>query len=117
MRPGLALVLALASALPGCFTPDAERAAALIGGRPVCSGPPGDGVVYLSVAQVERPVGDRSLNQDLWEMVNEQVIDSDQRALLARNGFRAGRVGGSPPPALHRLICSESSCKVKPLGI
>ncbi len=111
MRPGLAVVLVLVSvSLPGCWTPDADRSDTLVGTRRLFSGPTGDDVVYLSVALVERPVGDKSLNFDLWEMVNEQVVDSDQRTQLARNGFRIGRVGGLPPPALHSMICSERSC-------
>ena len=118
MRPGLALVLALVSAsLPGCFTPDAERAVALFGPKRLFSGPTGDDVVWLSVALVERPAGDRLLNQDLWGLVNEQGLDSDLRTALARNGLRFGRVGGAPPPALHNLICSESSDGVTPRRI
>ncbi len=118
MRPGAALVLALISvALPGCFTPDAERAVALMGARRLFSGPTGDDVVSLSVALVERPVGDRELNRELWELLNEQVVDADQRAVLAKNGFRVGRVGGSPPPALHNLICSEKSSCANPRRI
>ena len=118
MRPGSALVLALVSAvLPGCFTPEAERAVALMGARRLFSGPTGDDVVSLSVALVERPVSDRSLNVELWELLNEQVVDSDQRAVLAKNGFRVGRVGGSPPPALHDLICSERNSCANPRRI
>jgi hypothetical protein len=118
MRPGFAVVLALMiGTLPGCFTPDAARTTGLFGGHLPFSGPVGEDVVTLSVAQVERPVGDRTLNRDIWELVNEQVLDSDQRDVLAANGFRVGRVGGSPPPALHDLICSERSCRTKPLGI
>jgi len=118
MRPGTALTLALVSAaLPGCFTADAERTASLCGMKRLFSGLTGDDVVALSVAVVERPIGDRALNQDLWELVDEGVLDSDRRALLGRNGFRVGGVGGSPPPALYALICSDQSCCDNPRRI
>jgi hypothetical protein len=112
MRPGLAVVLALvAASLSGCFAPDTERAKALFGANPLFSnGPTGDDVVQLRVAVLERSSGDRALNQELWQLVDEQVFDSDQKELLARNGFRVGRFSGSPPSALQNLLSSEKNC-------
>jgi hypothetical protein len=118
MRLGLAVVLALLSAaLPGYFAPDGERTVALLGVKRLFGGPTGDDVVGLSVVVVERPAGDATLDRDLWEFVDEQVLDSDQRLQLARNGFRIGRFGGAPPPALHALITSEASCSTSPQRI
>ena len=118
MRPGPAVVLALLSAaLPGCFTPDASRAVALLSVKRLFGGPTGDDVVRLSVVVVERPADDPALDRELWEFVDEQVLDSDQRVRLAHNGFRVGRFGGAPPPALHALVDSEHSCTAQPRRI
>jgi hypothetical protein len=118
MRLGLAAVLALLSAtLPGCFTPDGERDGALFGVKRLFGGPTGNDVVRLCVAVVERPVGDPTLDRDLWDLVDEQVLDSDRRLQLARNGFRVGRFGGAPPPALHALVSSERTCSASPQHI
>ena len=76
MRPGVAVVLALLSAaLPGCWTPDADRAAALMNARRLFSGPTGDDVVYLSVALVERPAGDLGVRWELAERVGSTKHD------------------------------------------
>ncbi len=72
--------------------------------------PAGPDVVQMDVALVERPVGDRVLNEKLWTMADEQVMDLERRALLEANGFRVGQVGGMAPPELQNLLTSERSC-------
>ncbi len=75
--------------------------------------PPGSSVddgVQIDVAFVERPVGDRFLNQGLWEFADEQGVNFERKPILEDNGFRAGQVGGQPPPGLQALLNSARTC-------
>ena len=49
-------------------------------------------------------MGDANANTTLWEQVDEQAIPSEVRLQLARNGFRAGLIGGQIPAGLSRLL-------------
>jgi hypothetical protein len=77
--------------------------------RPTAA-PGGTDVVQMDVALVERPVGDRYLNQDLWTVADEQVIALDRKAVLADNGLQVGQLGGIPPAGLQALLTSERTC-------
>jgi hypothetical protein len=70
----------------------------------------GPDVVVLEVALIQRPVGDRYLNAELWETADEQVIALESRAQLEDNGFRIGQIGGIMPAGLQTLLTSERSC-------
>src|SRR5262249_37608099 len=72
--------------------------------------PTGDDVVQLLVALVERPIGDFALNQEIWELADEQSLDLHGKVLLEENGFRMGQFGTLPPASLRELIRSERSC-------
>jgi len=111
MRHGLALVLALCCGLAqGCFSAQPTRTLSQYGSRAPFQGPTGDDVVHLFVALVERPLGDDALNQEIWQLADEQGVDLEQKVLLHQNGFRMGQFGSSPPSSLLELIRSARSC-------
>jgi hypothetical protein len=66
--------------------------------------------VQMYVALIERPVGDRYINQDLWGLADELVVDPSRMESLEDNGFRVAQVGSNPPAELQQLILSERSC-------
>jgi hypothetical protein len=109
MRRVLPVVLALCSGIfVGCFTPPTEHTAARYPSP--FEGPTGDNVVLLLVALVERPVGDRAINEEIWELADEQGIDLEHKTVVYDNGFRVGQFGSQPPASLRDLIRSERSC-------
>jgi hypothetical protein len=111
MRLVQGLVLALCSgAILGCFTAQPERTLSQYQSPLPFDGPTGENAVQLLVALVERPVGDHSLNQEIWELVDEQGVDLERKGCLYDNGFRMGQFGSMPPAHLRDLICSERSC-------
>src|SRR4051795_2109167 len=67
----------------------------------------GADVVHMDVALVERPVGDRYLNQGLWTVADEQVVALDHKAVLEDNGLRIGQFGGITPAGIDSLLRSE----------
>lgn len=60
--------------------------------------------VALEIVFVRFPVGDAETNGKLWEEVDEQHFPADVRQRLARNGFRAGVIGGQIPATLEKLL-------------
>lgn len=70
----------------------------------------GADVVLMDVALLERPVGDRYINQDLWTVADEQIVALDRKAVLEDNGLQVGQLGGMPPAGLQALLTSERSC-------
>lgn len=67
-------------------------------------------VVFLDVALVERPAGDRFLNHELWESGDEQGVPLEAKPALEENGLRVGQIGGLLPPRLQGLLGSRHSC-------
>jgi hypothetical protein len=111
MRRRAALVLGLLNVLlVGCLTGGSARPASWLRRGPLLQAPAGPDVVVLYVALVERPAGDRYLNQELWELADEQGIALERRPVLEANGFRVAQVGGIIPARLQRLLTSERSC-------
>jgi hypothetical protein len=105
-----AVVLALlAGPLAGCFWATPEQTSSRYGPQPQFANPPAADSVQLYVAVLERPVGDRFLNQDLWELADEEAT-FDHKVALESNGFRVCQIGGTPPPRLLGLLRSERSC-------
>lgn len=103
------VVALLAAALAGCFTGQSERSVSRLG--PAGLGRlPGEDVVQIDVAVVERPAGDRYLNGELWQLADEQGVTLERKAVLEENGFRVGLVGGLPPAGLQALLTSPRSC-------
>jgi hypothetical protein len=66
-------------------------------------------VVQIEVSLVERPVGDRFINQELWTLADEQIIPLERKAALEENGFHVGQLGGNTPAGLLTLLTSERS--------
>jgi hypothetical protein len=106
---GLALLAGWATLVIGCTSPDAVRTTAWLRSLPAFRGPTGPDVVQLEWALLERPVGDRYLNQGMWDQVNEQVIALERKDMLEDNGFRVAQIGGLLPDELQSLLTSERS--------
>lgn len=103
-----ALVAAL---MVGCATPTepARSTSWLNPFRPATSLAGAD-LVQMDVALIERPVGDRYINRDLWALADEGGITWNRIAALDDNGVQIGQVGGIIPPGLQTLLTSERSC-------
>jgi hypothetical protein len=70
--------------------------------------------VVLDMFFVRFPFGDPSINEKLWEQIDEQQFAPDVRERLALNGFRVGIVGGQMPIELSKLM--ELTDKPAPTG-
>jgi hypothetical protein len=111
MRHGLTLVLLMCGAAPlGCFSSQPSRSVSQYGRPSTFLGPTGADVVQVRVALLERPVGDHAINQEIWQLADEQSVDLEHKVALRDNGFRMGQFGSSPPGSLLDLIRSERSC-------
>lgn len=100
-----ALVLTPALAVSGCalFTKPPSQLVSKAFKLPTIGIPPD--AIQLEVVYVERPLGDARLGGDLWRSIDEiSCVEPEQRAMLKRNGFRAGVVGSNPPPALQQML-------------
>ncbi|MBN1394817.1 MAG: hypothetical protein JW959_07325 [Pirellulales bacterium] len=60
--------------------------------------------VVLEMFFIRCPFGDPTVNEKLWEDIDEQQFAPDLRRRLARNGFRVGVVEGQIPVALSKLL-------------
>jgi hypothetical protein len=110
MRPLCALVLAmLAGGVGGCNSEGPIRSLSWFKAPPSFRGPVGPDVVQIDVAVLERPVGDRYLNDDLWALADEQIVPLEHKDVLAENGLRIAQLGGLIPPEFLALITSERS--------
>ncbi len=99
---------AACAAAVGCFTrPD--RPPVNSGGPVVRSLAPvvqTEGVVLESVI-LERPVGDRFLNRDLWADALP-VGTQEARVLFSENGLKAGVLAGALPPQFQAILESDA---------
>jgi len=111
MRHLPALMLALLTATAGCSlfggkrgpqTYDAQRA-------PVRGAAASAEVVYLDVAILERPSGDRFLDQEVWESGDEQCVELELKPLLEDNGLRVCTFC-LLPDRLQALLASPRFC-------
>jgi hypothetical protein len=112
MRQLQAVVLAVAAmVMGGCVTDKRghDQSLADLHSEPTDTAGVRD-VVYLDVALIEQPFGDRFLNRDLWAAGDEQGINLELKPLLEQNGLRICQIGGLMPPRLHSLIVSPRSC-------
>ncbi len=89
----------------GCVTRDDGPPGVSVA-RSLAPAAPVDGV-YLESFLLERPVGDRFLDRDLW---NETlpVGTPEARVLLSENGLRVGVLAGALPQRFQSLLRSES---------
>jgi hypothetical protein len=110
MRHGRGLLLGLLTAtMIGCMSTPVIHTTAWLDRFRRGATPVGPDVVQMDVAVIERPIGDRTLNDTLWTYADEQVVALEHRAVLEDNGFRVGQVGGMAPPDLQNLLTSEKS--------
>jgi hypothetical protein len=63
--------------------------------------------IYLESVILERPLGDRFLDRDLWSEALP-VGSQETHALLSENGLRAGVLSGSLPQRFQTLLESET---------
>jgi hypothetical protein len=108
-QQGLILLGLWACCLAGCLTGQPAQSTSWLARSPF-QGPSGPDVVLLEIAQIEASAADRFLNEELWTLVDDQVIPLERKALLEENGFRIAQIGGVTPPALQTLLTSERTC-------
>lgn len=65
--------------------------------------------VAVEVIWARFPLNDPELNGSAWCEIDETQIDPAVYRELARNGFRAGVVSGTPPDAISRALELEST--------
>ncbi len=112
MRHVQAVVIALAAAvMGGCVSDKNGHDRPLTQVRSESPDVPmvGD-IVFLDIALVEQPYGDRFLNRDLWDVGDEQGVNLELKPLLEENGLRICQIGGLMPHRLHSLLVSPRSC-------
>lgn len=97
----------LAFALAGCVHDRPVRSSNFF--DRLRSGPSGPDAVFIEYALIERPAGAPAVNRDVWANVDETILPSDTRALLAENGLRVGVVGGLLPSELEAMIANPKS--------
>src|SRR5256885_16763862 len=103
MRPWWSLGLLAVPLFLGCA---AEKAAAPVSWlerlKPF-SGPAGPDVVQMDVYVAERPLGDRYLNEGVWQL-DEQAITLEKKVDLEDNRLRGGPGGGLPSAVLRNHL-------------
>jgi hypothetical protein len=111
MRYLPALMLALLTVTAGCSlfggkrnpqTYDAQR-------PPIRGTSASTEVVYLDVAVLERPSGDRYLDHEVWESGDEQGVELELKPLLENNGLRVCTFC-LLPDRLQALLSSPRFC-------
>jgi hypothetical protein len=114
MRPGRLLCLTLAVfALSGCATDKPISSLSLFGkGRPLAAAISGPDVIQLQLALLERPIEDRFLKSELWQLADEQILPLERKAYIEEAGFRVGLVNGLNPSGLLTLLTSSRSCQI-----
>jgi hypothetical protein len=70
---------------------------------------PARNIVLLEVALLECPLGDRYINNDLWDLADEFAVGADHQAAVEDNGFRVAQIGGIIPDELQELLTSKRS--------
>jgi hypothetical protein len=104
-----ALLLAVLSLAGGCALLDLNRPATVQGRSPLRPAKPSLDSVAVDIVWARFPAGDPSLNEMIWQEIDETAIEPAVARELAQNGFRAGVVAGSLPDALaHALHQSEA---------
>jgi hypothetical protein len=102
---GIAIVLLFLPAEWGCLRETGSRPVEQRTLRTLSPVLTADGIVVQSLL-LERPIGDRFLDQELWDSTLP-VGEPEQRALLGENGFRIGILTGNLPQRFQELLDSE----------
>ena len=101
-------LLTLSASLTGCLNDHAPRSASLLN-RVGIGEPSGPDAVFIDYAVIERPAGNPDINRQVWTNIDEMIVETETRALLAENGIRVGVVGGLLPPELRAMIDNPKS--------
>jgi hypothetical protein len=104
------LVGLLAACLVGCVTGKPVETTSLLQRFYPFRGPSGPDVIQMDLALIEGPVGDRYMNEELWQVADEQAVSPEKRAVLEDNGFRVGQIGGVTPAGLQERLTSHRTC-------
>lgn len=91
-------VLLALLATAGCTTPLPK------GTSPLAPAQMSRDSVVLEMFFARFPFGDPTIDEKLWEEIDEQQFAPELRQRLARNGFRVGLVSGQMPVDLSKLL-------------
>ena len=110
-RTGLGFIALFALGLSGCFLSRMDASSLWPSRSHSAEAAPGPDMVFMDVALLEVPVGDRYVNEELWNAADEQIqsIPPSLRKTLEENGLRIGLVGGRTPDGLLGLLTNERS--------
>jgi hypothetical protein len=67
-------------------------------------------IVCLDVALIDQPYGAPFINNEVWELGDEQGVDLEMKPVLEENGLRICQLGGVLPVPLQSLLTSPRSC-------
>ena len=92
MRPGQFFCVALAAfVLTGCATEKQATSISFFSKmRPQKAALAGPEWVQIDIALLERPLHDRFINNELWQLADEQIVPLERKACLEEAGFRIG---------------------------
>jgi hypothetical protein len=111
MRHGRALMLGLLTGLvAGCASGPSLRPPSWLERFRSAQRPPDSEFIQFDVALLERPLGDPTIDHDLWDSADEQTIPLERKLALEENGFRVGHLGGLTPAGFQALLTSDRSC-------
>lgn len=99
----------LVTSLSGCLNDRPARSSSLIDRVRGMAGPSGPDAVFIEYTHVDRPLGNADMNRNIWRQIEEMVVPTDTRALLAENGLRCGLVGGLLPSELEAMMQNPRS--------
>lgn len=104
-----ALLLAVLSLAGGCALLDLNRPATVQGRSLLQPARPSPDSVAVDIVWARFPAGDPSLNEAIWQDIDETAIEPAVARELADNGFRAGVITGHLPESLaHALHQNEA---------
>ncbi len=105
------LMLALATVPPGCaLIQPAARPLPVDSNQSLLTPLEADPAqIALEVVFVKFAPGDTKTAQEVWRLVDEQALPAESRRAAARNGFRAGELGGRLPRPLEELLFAEQA--------
>ena len=69
----------------------------------------------LEIAIITRPIGDKTINDSVWNVADVQCIPEDARRSLEANGVKIGKIIGSLPVDLESALHAPPPHKVDPI--
>jgi hypothetical protein len=98
-----ALSLLLLPLLTGCLGWGTSRAQ-LFDRLPFLNPNPPTDSAFIEYVLIDRPAGREDINRQLWERVDEQVLNADIRYVLEENGLRVGTISDAMPGPLRSMF-------------